>query len=90
MPVVCMAILSVKDWQALQNLNNEIFVSKARALNARCHQIYRDPSNPSQALLWVEVPGLEDAYEMREFVVEQVKMLPDLVLSDDWLWEPIE
>jgi hypothetical protein len=88
MPVVYMAIASVKDWQAMQKLNDETLVSKARVLHARCYKIYRDPSNPSQALLWVELPGLEDVYEMRETVVEQVKRLPNLDLVDDWLWEP--
>lgn len=90
MPVVYMAIVNVRDWQALRKLNDEIFVSKARLLHARCFQIYRDPSNPSQALLWVELPDLDDVYEMRETVVEQVKMRPNLNFTDDWLWEPID
>jgi hypothetical protein len=90
MPVVYMAIVSVKDWQALQKLNNEIFMPKAKVLNARCYQICRDPSNPARALLWAKVPDLDDAHEMRETVVEQVKMMPNLNLADDWLWESID
>lgn len=88
MPVIFTAIARVKDWQTLQKLNNETIVVKARALKARRCQIYRNPNDASQALLWVELPDPDDVPEMRETVVEQLGALTKVRLIDDQTWEP--
>lgn len=90
MPVIFTAIARVKDWQALEKLNNEIIVVKARALKARRYQIYRNPNDASQALLWVEMPDPDDIREMRESVVEGLNTLTNVRLTDDQAWEPTD
>ena len=89
MPVIYTAITRVMDWQALQKLNDEIILVQARALNARHCQIYRDPNDASQALLWVELPDPDDVCEMRTSVVEQLETLAHVTLIDDRVWEPV-
>ncbi len=90
MPVIFTAIARVNDWQTLQELNNEIFVVKARALKARRCRIYRNPNDASQALLWVELLAPDDVWEMREIVVEQLSTLTKVRLTDDRIWEPTD
>ena len=87
MPVVFMAIARVKDWQSLKKLNDDSIAVKARALNARRHQIFRNPNDASQALLWIELPEPDDVCEMRETVVEQFNTLSKVSLIDDRIWE---
>lgn len=87
MPVILMAFARVEDWQSLKKLNAESIVIKARALNSRRYQIYRNPNDASQALLWIELPNSDDVREMRETVFEQLNTLSMVDLIDDWIWE---
>jgi hypothetical protein len=90
MPVIFTAIARVKDWQALQELNSEVIVVKARSLKAKSYQIYRNPNDASQALLWVELRDPDDVPEMREALVEQFKALTKVRLIDERSWEPTD
>lgn len=87
MPVIFMAIARVEDWQSLKKINNDSIVVKARALNSEHHQIYRNPNDASQALLWIELPDPDDVCEMRETVFEQLNALGKVSLIDDRIWE---
>lgn len=88
MPVILTAITKVEDWQSLQKLNNTSIVVKAMALKARRYQVYRNPNDASQALLWIELADPDDVCEMRETVVEQLNTLSKVSLIDDRIWEP--
>lgn len=90
MPVIFTAIARVEDWRALQELNNEIIVVKAQAIKATRYQIYRNPNNASQALLWIELPDQDDVCEIRETIVEQLNTLKKVILTDDRIWEPTD
>jgi hypothetical protein len=87
MPVILTALARVRDWQALQELNNHL-VAKAQAIKATRYQIYRNANDASLALLLIELPEPDDVSEMRETLVEQLNVLPKVSLADDRMWEP--
>lgn len=88
MTVIFMVIATVKDWQLLRNLNEESIVAKAAALQATEYQVYRDPHDASQALLWIELRQADDVSEMRETIVQQLDGLQNVRLVSDQIWEP--
>jgi hypothetical protein len=90
MPVILTITARVKDWQALQKLNNEIILVKVRSIRAVHYQIYRNSNDASQALLWIELPDHDDVGEMREAVIEQFGTLSKVSLIDDRMWEPTD
>lgn len=90
MPVIFTATARVKDWEALQKLNDEIIMDRARAIKAIRYRIYRNPNDASQALLWIELPDPDDVCDMRETVVEQLNTLSTVSLIDDRVWEPTD
>jgi hypothetical protein len=87
MTVTLTALARVKDWQALQELNNDILAS-AQAIKATRYQIYRNANDASLALLLIELLEPDDVGEMREALVEQLSTLPMVSLTDDRMWEP--
>jgi hypothetical protein len=88
MPVIFTAIARVKDWQALQELNEERMMASAQALKAGRYQIYRNVNDASLALLWVELPDQNDVCEMRAAVTEQLGAVEKLAVVDERVWEP--
>lgn len=86
MPVIFTAIARVRDWQALQELNNDM-VTRVQAIKATRYQIYRNANDASLALLLIELPEQDDVGEMRETLVEQLNTLPKVSLTDDRMWE---
>lgn len=86
MPVILTAFAQVKDWQALEELNNGI-VTKAQTIKAIRCQIYRNAYDASLALLLIELPEPDDVGEMRVILIEQLTTLAKVNLTDDQVWE---
>ena len=90
MSVIFTAIARVRDWQALQELNNEIIVTKAQAIKATRYKLYRNATDASLALLLIELPDPDDVCEMPQILVEQLSGLSKVSLTDDRVWEPTD
>lgn len=90
MPVIFTAIARVKDWQALQELNDQAIIATIEALQATRYRIYRNLNDASLALLWVELPDHNDVCDIRTAVTEQLGAVENLGLADDRAWEPTD
>jgi hypothetical protein len=90
MSVLVTSIARVKDWQALEQLNNETLVGRVKKIRVRCYRVYRNVNDASQALIIVELPDHDAVREVSEALTEQINMLFEGGISTDGIWELTE
>jgi hypothetical protein len=90
MPIILTAVARVKDWQALQKLNDEIIVAQVQAIKAMRYRVYRNSHDASQALLLIELSDQDDVCQVRATVIEWANNLDKVSLTDDRVWEPTD
>ncbi len=87
MSVIFTAVAKVKDWRALQKLDEEVFRDELQAIRAMGYQIYRNTHDASQALLWLELPDQDDIHHVRAIVFEALNGLDKVSVTDEGVWE---
>ncbi len=63
MPTVFIAIARVRDWKAIQRLNDEELLTHMRKVGATRYRLHRNLEDASQMLVIIEVPYLDDLGE---------------------------
>jgi hypothetical protein len=94
MPVVLTLTAKVKDWKTLEQFSNELLIDHARRAGVIHYRVYRNIYDASLALFLVEVLDSESLKEVSEAIGEalgeQLKVLPEEVVSDERVWEPTD
>jgi hypothetical protein len=89
MSILLIAVATVKDWKALEQLHDEHLVVTARDVGALRYGTYRNVYDASQVLLLIELPDHDAAREMRGTLSRCL----GLIHSDDTpraqAWEPM-
>jgi hypothetical protein len=87
MSVIFTAVAKVKDWRALQKLDEKIIRDELQAIGAVGYEIYRNTHDASQALLLIELPDQDDIHHVRATVYEALNGLDKVRVTDEWVWE---
>ena len=80
----------INDWKALQKLNAEILIEKARELGAVRYRTYRNVHDASQVLFIIDLVDHDAVREMGEALGEQLSTLLQKGAPDDQVWEPVD
>lgn len=87
MAIVLTWIARVTDWRALQRLNRETLLDRAREAGARRYQLYRNVKDASQLLVVAELLDYEAAHELGRAVEDQLGGVLIGEAADDRMWE---
>src|ERR1700730_15038034 len=72
MSIVFTSIARVKDWKAVQRLNREILVGRAREAGATRYRLYRNVKDASQVLVLAECPDDDAVQELSRDIGDQL------------------
>lgn len=90
MSVIVTSIARIKDWQALEQLNNETLVDQIRKVGVTRYRVYRNVDDASQMLVIAELPGYDTVRDVSETLGEQITRLFERGISVDGVWELTE
>ena len=85
MPSVFMAIARVKDWKAIQRLNDEELLKNVHRVGATRYRVYRNLEDASQMLLTIEVPHLDDLNDL----IARFSVLSKENILESSVWETV-
>ncbi len=87
MAILFTRIARVTSWTALQHLNRDLLLVRARQAGATRYRLYRNAKDAAQVLIVAELPDAEAVQEMDQMAVAQLNALFDAGVSDDRVWE---
>ena len=87
MSIVFTSIARVKDWKAVQRLNREILVGRAREAGATRYRLYRNVKDASQVLVLAECPDDDAVQELSRDIGDQLGAVLHDGAWDDRAWE---
>ena len=87
MSVVMTSIGRTRDWRALEALNRECLVERARAAGATSYRVYRNARDAAELLLVAEFPDHASVGEAGRALAGQLGALLEGGASDDRVWE---